>query len=178
MGQREVLEPFKRKDCLRILHIRQSGSDIGKFGSWAFGRGDWDNFLDPESQPTEYRQEFLFPNDRMLGWVLGLRGDSDTCRNVSVTVLHDEFRHFADWVFGEDGIASLEMVAYGDFSCQGRFAADCFKLRRGGSIDGQAHSYSFYFPESEVDPDLEELLSRHPGFLEACPTETLLDSGP
>lgn len=175
MGQREVLEPFKRKDCLRILHIRQSGSDIGKFGSWAFGRGGWDNVLDPESQPTEYRQEFLFADDRMLGCVLGLPGD--TGRNVSVTVLNDEFRHFADWVFGEDGIASLEMIAYGDFSCQGRFAADCFMLRRGGTIDGQAHSYSFYFPESEVDPDLEELLSRHPGFLEACPTETLLGSG-
>ena len=69
------------------------------------------------------------------------------------------------------------MIVYGDFSCQRRFAADCFMLRRGGTIGGQAYHYSFYFPESQVDPDLEKLVSRYPGFLEACPTEDMLGSG-
>lgn len=176
IGQREVLDPFTKKDCLRIVHIRQSGSDIRCFGSWVFGRKNLYRFPQLEPPLTKSRRDIPFLGHEVVpGWISPIPGQSDHA--VTATVLNDEFRDFADWVFGADGIASLEMVAYGDFSCQRRFAADCFMLRRGGTIGGQAYHYSFYFPESQVDPDLEKLISRYPGFLEACPTEDMLGSG-
>ncbi|KAJ6437640.1 cerato-platanin [Purpureocillium lavendulum] len=173
-GQIEVLEPFTKKNCLRMLHIRQSGSDIRCFGSWAFGRKSPPRLPLVEHPPTESRRDVLFLGDKEPGWVSTVPGQTGL---VPVeTVLNGGFCHFADWVFGKDGISSLEMVVYGDFSCQGRLGQDCFMLRRGGTIGGQAYPYSFYFPESQDDPDLEKLLSQNPGFLEACPTETLLVS--
>ena len=119
------MEPFSRKDCLKVLHVRQSGWDIEEDGSWALE----DDLLD----------------------------------------LRDDFREFADWVFGVSGILSLRILAYGDFSCYGWFKDNCFFLCRARSSDSEAR-YHLYDPKVEKDTELENLLDKHEGFLRACPT--------
>ncbi|KAK4059072.1 hypothetical protein Purlil1_14371 [Purpureocillium lilacinum] len=108
---REVLDPFTKKDCLRIVHIRQSGSDIRCFGSWVFGRKNLYRFPQLEPPLTKSRRDIPFLGHEVVpGWISPIPGQSDHA--VTATVLNDEFRDFADWVFGADGIASLEMIAW------------------------------------------------------------------
>lgn len=163
---------MSRKDSLQVLHIRQSGPDIRKFGSLVFGQ----IYLDDATLFGDCwglsRQEIC--EDGMLGWV-ARQSDAANNQNILVaTILSDDLRQFADWAFGPNGVASLRLLAYGDFSCRGRFADDCFMLRRALLTNGNESPYQLYFPDVQRDLDLEELLNRHAEFLEACPTNTLL----
>ncbi|KAH8652838.1 hypothetical protein BGZ61DRAFT_216333 [Ilyonectria robusta] len=150
-----VVEPFCQKNCLKILHVRQSGRDIEEFGSWVLEK----------MQSTEEDAGPIAPN--ALGCVsqspvTNGRGSGSTC-------LSDDFHGFADWAFGASGIPSLRILAYGDFSCSGRFEAHSFFLCRARLEDSEVR-YRFYDPKLERDPELEDLLSQHDGFLQACPT--------
>ncbi|KAJ6436229.1 hypothetical protein O9K51_11212 [Purpureocillium lavendulum] len=145
------------------------GMDLKMFGSWVFEKLKINDDTSEERRLALGRQ--VFSEEGMIGWV----SDAADAQNIVIaTVLNHYFCEFADWVFGADGIASLHLLAYGDFSCQGRFLEDCFMLRRRALAAGDGRPYMFYFPESERDPDLEDILARHAGFLEACPTDTIL----
>lgn len=155
--QKLVVEPFGKKSCLKILHIRQSGCDIEKYGPWILEKS--------YSSKSEDETEYATAN------ALGSISHSPTGNDINDgrADLRDDFREFADWAFGASGIPSLRILAYGDFSCSGRFEEYWMFLRRASSADSEIQ-YRFYDPKVERDSELEDLLTLHEGFLQACPT--------
>lgn len=81
-----------------------------------------------------------------------------------------EYRDLACWAFGPSGIASLQLLAFGDFSCRGRFSPRNLILRRkdGPVADGKL-PYRLESGDSLCDATRE--------FLEACPSESLIYEG-
>ncbi|OWT42325.1 hypothetical protein VFPPC_18559 [Pochonia chlamydosporia 170] len=114
----EVLEPFSGKESLQIVHIRQSGPDIKQFGSWVFNQIWLDDATLFEDYIGPARRELC--EDGMLGWVSWQSDVANTKDNLVATILTNSLCEFADWAFGANGITSLHIIAYGDFSCQGR----------------------------------------------------------
>lgn len=149
------------------MHIRQSGLDIGKVGSWVFNQVGAINDASPQPQLDPSRLELC--KDGMLGWVSWHLDATSTGPVPVATMLNEHLLGFADWAFGAEGITSLRLLVYGDFSSRGRFADSCFMLRRGSLGGSDGGLYRFFFPESEREPELEELLDRHARCLEACP---------
>ncbi|KAI0543820.1 hypothetical protein F4679DRAFT_567183 [Xylaria curta] len=87
--------------------------------------------------------------------------------------LTPEFQDLASWVFGPDGINSLQLLAFGDFICRGRLFSFNLILRRKDApvTDGE-------LPYHRIDPWLERNKSISDavcGFLEACPSTPLMD---
>ncbi|OAQ60886.2 hypothetical protein VFPPC_01929 [Pochonia chlamydosporia 170] len=169
---KEVIEPLSLNDSLQVLHIRQSGPDIRKFGSSVFHQIHLDDVTLFGDCSGLGRQEIC--EDGMLGWVARQSVVANNQNILVTTILSDDLRQFADWAFGPNGVASLRLLAYGDFSCRGRFADSCFMLRRAFLTNGNQSPYQFYFQDVQRDIDLDELLDRHAEFLEACPTNALL----
>ncbi|ROT35724.1 hypothetical protein SODALDRAFT_328109 [Sodiomyces alkalinus F11] len=161
----EVLTPFASKACLRILHIRQSGPDIKRFGSWVFDTVEADAGLYACFAPGKHA---IYEADG-FSWA-----DLPSLNNtVILPVLDRSFLDFMTWLFGPRGVPSLEILAYGDFSCHGRYLADSFMLRRKQSTDSQ-RSWEWHDPTRGRHPNIEGLLEQHAGFLEACPTDTIM----
>jgi hypothetical protein len=112
--QKYILLPFTSKTSLKAIHIRQTMSDISNFGSWAFvevlapliSRANSDASSD--SDLTTYTE----------GPDLGPDWDMDFTQREPE--LRNDFRHFAEWAFGPDGIPSLDIIAFGDFAYGGR----------------------------------------------------------
>lgn len=165
--QQEVLKPFVDKRCLRILHIRQSGVHIERFGPWVLDTGKVDAAYFAGHPPGKH----VLPGTNRFCWV-SLPGHN----LVTVRALTRDFLNFATWVFGPDGISSLEILVYGDFSCHGRYLADSFMLRKKQPTEDGQMPWKWHDPERERHPDIEDLLHRHAGFLEACPTSTIMRS--
>ncbi|CAI4212662.1 unnamed protein product [Parascedosporium putredinis] len=163
----EVLKPFAEKTCLRILHARQSGADIKRRVSWVFDTKKADAAYFAGQPPGKH----VLPGADPFCWA-SLPGRNNA---VTVRVLTRDFLNFATWVFGPNGISSLEILAYGDFSCHGRYLANSFMLRRKKPTEDGQMPWKWHDPERERHFEIEDLLHRHAGFLEACPTDTLLE---
>ncbi|KAI1327190.1 hypothetical protein F5Y16DRAFT_421045 [Xylariaceae sp. FL0255] len=98
---------------------------------------------------------------------------SNDILNLTTPAFHD----LVYWAFGPSGIASLQTIAFGDFSCRGRFTSHNLILNRAGApaivgqtlIDGELSCLV-------LDPRLEccGLSDVVCEFLEACPREPLL----
>ncbi|KAK4062576.1 hypothetical protein Purlil1_14210 [Purpureocillium lilacinum] len=95
-----ALLPFRYKNTLKVLHIRQSTSDLRSYPSWA---------LVPSRSGSRAGSSFLSGSGR---------------------VLRTHFRQFAEWVFGPEGITSMWVVVFGDFSYGGRKPQDNLVLCR------------------------------------------------
>jgi hypothetical protein len=80
---------------------------------------------------------------------------------------------FADWVFGKDGIKSLEVLAIGDFSHHGRFRANNSLLCR-CKQDTRDQTAAFR-PVVETDISLCSFIHRNMDFLTACPVEPIFE---
>ncbi|KAM6511256.1 hypothetical protein FALCPG4_016258 [Fusarium falciforme] len=108
-----ILLPFTSKTSLKAIHIRQTMSDVSNFGSWALveilapsiSRANSDASSD--SDLTTYTED----SDPGPDWDLDFTQREPELRN--------EFRHFAEWAFGPDGIPSLDIIAFGDFAYGG-----------------------------------------------------------
>ena len=86
------------------------------------------------------------------------------------------FVDFAQWAFGPAGIRSLRLLAYGDFSYDGRFAYATLLLCRRDSPRGKEDDERFLrFREVKEGEDRElwELYEQELHVLTACPTSTL-----
>lgn len=91
---------------------------------------------------------------------------------------------FAHWAFGPDGLTTLQVLALGDFSFQGRFADDQVLLcrqeqRTSGSADDAlsptANPPELTFREvTGEDVNLQALIDAQSDLLEACPVGSLL----
>jgi hypothetical protein len=91
--------------------------------------------------------------------------------------------NFAHWAFGPDGLPELEILAYGDFSFQGRQpnmllcrSQDLTENMTNESPDTEAAKASngLYRQVLKEDTRLWEIVQDHSEFLEACPEDYLL----
>ncbi|EAQ84468.1 hypothetical protein CHGG_08482 [Chaetomium globosum CBS 148.51] len=97
-----LLRPFTFRPKLKIFHLRQTGADLNR-GEDCLAL-DLPRVDEPGCRPRERHR------------VTSLRAlEYDTLEDA----LQDSFRALLDWAFGPNGIASLEVVAFGDFG-QGR----------------------------------------------------------
>jgi len=106
--------------------------------------------------------------------------DDDDCmlvRNSSPNITKD-LDKFAQWAFGHDGIKSLQVLAFGDFSYNGRYSkgnmllcrqANSVRMQRGG-LPGKNYRHI-----TKGDRSLRGLLHKYSHALQACPTEGLLE---
>ncbi|KAF5537201.1 hypothetical protein FNAPI_11487 [Fusarium napiforme] len=122
-----ILLPFTSKTSLKVLHIRQSASDLEQCASWAINE-------DPALATSATRSDTSSASGESLSWTdsgpttpTGAAGDVTFGPNaVEVTadnhggslwpLLQHDFRQFLEWAFGPQGIASLDIVAFGDFA--------------------------------------------------------------
>lgn len=131
--------------------MRQSGTDIDDLAipSWAYRAEDGDAAFD-------------FSGMDLPG------GDS--------SMLGKSFVDFAQWVFGPTGIRSLRLLAFGDFSYNGRFPVSTWLLcRRDLPVDAESSNRYLRFRTIKADGDTElwELYEREKYVLTACPTDSL-----
>lgn len=98
-------------------------------------------------------------------------------KDDALSQLGKAFGEFAQWVFGPTGILSLRLLAFGDFSYNGRFAKYNMLLCRMEQQQAQItipESQRLYFrPVKGDDKTLHELLDKHSDVLEACPADSL-----
>jgi hypothetical protein len=80
-----------------------------------------------------------------------------------------EFHRFADWIFGPDGIASVQIVVYGDFAYSRHDHPSNVALRR---YAGERMKFEIITPST---PEWNETLSGYYDALGACPTEPFID---
>ena len=81
-----------------------------------------------------------------------------------------EFLFLAKWAFGPDGVQSLQILAYGDFSYRGRFADSLLLLLRDRSAP---HGFR---PAVQDDmPGMQSLYTDNMDFFAACPAHTIVD---
>lgn len=92
--------------------------------------------------------------------------------------------HFAQWAFGSDGLPELEILAYGDFSYQGRQlnillcrSEDLMESELDKPKDREtAHTSKLPYREvTKKDVRLRALVREHSDLLEACPEDRLLN---
>lgn len=87
----------------------------------------------------------------------------------------------AQWAFGPDGLPSLEVIAFGDFSYNGRYAWGNVILSRKRGRQCEFHKDSKWpchcvFEYIEDDDAISwDLLDEYSDMLEACPMEPLFD---
>lgn len=98
---RSFVSGFTSKTSLQVLHMRQSGRDLMRYYT------NWDTSKD---EPFDFASMEL-PSKRF-------------------PMLEKSFVDFAQWVFGPTGIRSLRLLAYGDFSYEGRFGNRALLLCR------------------------------------------------
>jgi hypothetical protein len=103
--QKLVLLPLTKDRSLRILHIRQSGADCEQIGSW----GIEDIYDYTGSELDSPAAEEPTQTERV---VENYRGED----------LTDSLENLAQWAFGPEGLLYLEVIAFGDFSYEGRYA--------------------------------------------------------
>lgn len=74
--------------------------------------------------------------------------------------------NFVQWAFGLTGIASLEVVLFGDFSAyRVRKGANCRYNRTQGTYPGY---------DVKVDPDISDLPLRYLSMAKACPSQFIM----
>ncbi|KAG8405735.1 hypothetical protein J3458_021673 [Metarhizium acridum] len=162
-----LLLPFKSKTSLKVLHIRQSGSDLKHYASWAV-----------EGQDRTSRQGSVASHDSMesLPWTdssvtsLPTEMEDATVRHEAWLRhrMRNEFCRFAEWVFGPYGISSLRIMAFGDFAYGGRSITNNFLFGR--NTEGNSHFRLL----SEYEPEWKNIRDEYRHALGACPVEALL----
>ncbi|PVH92988.1 hypothetical protein DM02DRAFT_542422, partial [Periconia macrospinosa] len=86
--------------------------------------------------------------------------------------LHD----LAQWAFGPKGLPSLEVIVYGDFSYEGRYAhSNVFLCRNAGLHQTQEQDMACktFRHFSRGDRRQRDLLNKYSSALAACPTGLL-----
>lgn len=155
IAQPSLLQPFTFKSTLKIFHLRQTGADLNR-GEDCLAL-DLPRVDEPGCEPKEYHR------------ATGLQSlEYETLEDA----LQDSFRVLLDWAFGPDGIASLDLVAFGDFA-QGRnnlYLHNLFVCRTKSSADNYGLPYQvFDARDRQHEHEWAAIVRPHWSFLEACP---------
>ncbi|KAH6617499.1 hypothetical protein F5144DRAFT_586654 [Chaetomium tenue] len=150
-----LLRPFTFRPKLKIFHLRQTGADLNR-GEDCLAL-DLPRVDEPGCRPRERHR------------VTSLRAlEYDTLEDT----LQDSFRALLDWAFGPKGIASLEVVAFGDFG-QGRnklYLHNLFVCRTKSAEENNGLPYRVFDVRDRTHEHRWAATVRpHWSFLEACP---------
>ncbi|KAM0256121.1 hypothetical protein ACHAQJ_005208 [Trichoderma viride] len=193
-GVKYLLLPFKAKTSLKVLHIRQSVSDLERFPSWTVSHSpvlapsdrrspvtmdighvvDMDDYMDIDG----FMINDMFScsdADSPISETRGFATGSGVTEAVAgryqaprVPKLRKKFRPFVDWAFGPEGIASLQMIIFGDFAYGGRAGAENNCLY-GRCTDGTSN----YRIVGRYETAWKEVRDTYHNAIEACPSEPL-----
>jgi hypothetical protein len=188
-----ILQPFTKKQTLKVVHVRQSGLDGDT--SWGIWRtfdatasdSDLDEFEDEKEDEEDGEEE-----DKWVYEALELEPHQDRSSNHSQLVRNwqrepgmdlmykprptQDLHFFANWAFGPTGIQSLSVIAFGDFSYNERYASENVFLCRNELQDKRdvgAHQRYNYRQITSSDHSAWGLVEKHRNALEACPTSSL-----
>lgn len=153
--QQRLVSDFAPNGSLQVLHLRQSGKDLEYIPCWA-------NANENNEEIHDLSLEGI-PEERLYR-------------------LGGPFKDLAQWAFGPDGIRSLRLLAYGDFSGDGRFQQSNLLLCRRDpprgidflGMDDASQQFCFREVRPGEDTELWELYEREKQLLAACPRDSLL----
>lgn len=128
------------------------------------------------------------PNERTSNWgrppsIAHSTASTDSFNEMSR--LPPKLRKFAHWAFGPDGLPTLEVLAFGDFSHDGRFrnhnhlfcrhTRSIRTLENDTSQQGEGERVLTFCP---IRGNYREwgLIDRNKEFLEACPTNSIINN--
>lgn len=147
---RGFIDGFARKECLEVLHVRQSGLDLENYPNWALASEDSDESSDEDNQ--DECGDAHPPDPTPI--------DVDPPEGEGCSGLRPSFVAFAQWAFGPAGIRSLRLLAVGDFTCDGRFKDGSLLLCRRDPPPPRDGGAYFRRVDEEGDARLWELYER------------------
>ncbi|KAI9714905.1 MAG: hypothetical protein M1820_000194 [Bogoriella megaspora] len=152
---KDLLEPFRSKNTLRLLHIRRAGKVLKRKRRNRVWR---DSYKSTFWDPYQREARKLDPRDRL---------------SRAPGALLD----FAQWAFGPDGLPSLVVLAFGDFSYGGRFARwNQLLCRDPGPIERhQQWTFRSMF-KGNCRQECWNVLKSNERFLQACPSERIIEN--
>jgi hypothetical protein len=165
---------------LQIIHLRQSGTDLQNGASFIrLERGEHE-YADTD---TESDSDTGSHQDPDLDSNADLDSDSDAHIDLNTTFrFRKNFHKLAQWAFGPQGFTSLRLIAYGDFSYDGRYAlTNLFLARNVGQLRYKVYSqndlmgYNMDDLGSNDERCLSKLIERHFEMLSACPVDPLIE---
>ena len=163
--QSKRLDSMTPRSAIKLLHVRLSGENKKSAQTDLMMRGLPDSSLPSTNLPwklsTTTRQQMSL----------------DPHRAHQVPGLST----FAAWAFSPHGLPNLQVLAYGDFSYEGRYVEDTFIFARDGFVRSSPNlTFWAAAPKTEVGFSLlgkeerNEVVARYGGFLEACPVDPLV----
>ncbi|KAL1965854.1 hypothetical protein VTN77DRAFT_4987 [Rasamsonia byssochlamydoides] len=168
-----IISPLTKKSSLKVLHIRQSGSDLKRFRSWgiryAVSAADPHGESDEMDSSTSATGSSESSEDKRSGESLS--------KEKRFPEIPEALDKFAQWAFGHKGFRSLQVLAFGDFSYNGRYSrgnvllcrkSDSAQMQQGG-LPGKNYRHL-----TKGDQSLRDLLRKYFHVLQACPTDLLL----
>jgi hypothetical protein len=207
LSKKSILAPFITTPTLKILHIRKSGVDMEGltkrsrgtlFGTWDLD-SDEDSFTD-EELGIDLDPDVMIASDGALGEGSSNESTSnggkppsfthstaslDSFDTAEILRLPTELLEFTNWAFGPHGLPTLEVLAFGDFSHDGRFDVHnklfCRHTRStrypGDDTSQRIHDKLVltFRPVKGNDRELWDRINRNTEFLKACPTDSIID---
>ena len=166
--QKTRLQLLDPRSPIKLVHVRISGAD-------KFCKEDEEDEADEESASSFDSAPLLEMPAARLPLPKRQEMSLDPHRAQQVPGLSD----LALWAFGPDGLSNLQVLAYGDFSYQGRYVEDTFVFGRNRSgnspvvstrsLDRSDFGYSLLQKDERND-----VMALYGDFLEACPVDPLL----
>ena len=168
------------------MHIRRSGADKYRKSDEEIEAAEEDEADEEDEQDEEDDQSAPSspstpppePSSSQTPFATRQAMSLDPHRAQQILGLTD----LASWAFGPSGLQNLQVLAYGDFSYQGRYIEDTVvfgrdrsgESERGFAGSGNEHSgakdgYTLLRKEERND-----VLALYGNFLEACPVDALL----
>lgn len=152
--------------------------DLEQLASWAINKDPALGTSSTRSDTSSENGESLpwtdsgptSPTDAMVDVTFGpnaVEAAADNNGGCLEPRLQPEFRQFLEWVFGPQGIASLDIVAFGDFAHGGRDHSNNLLLCRSTNAMGNFRFLNRY------EQDWAEVRYTYRDAMEACPVEPL-----
>ncbi|KAF5566192.1 hypothetical protein FNAPI_1309 [Fusarium napiforme] len=167
--------PSKR--TLKVLHIRHTGMNSGASASWVFNHAlelkitegenegvPIDDTTKADNSLNTHAEEPVRLSLEELATAVRER------REWGAPPLQQSFRDFANWVFGPNGIKSLEYVVTGDLSHGNRYAANNALICR--AVGGERRYR--VISQERGGPEWRGVKSRFGSALAACPVENIV----
>ncbi|KAJ6780000.1 hypothetical protein PWT90_10460 [Aphanocladium album] len=170
-----ILQPFKERKSLKGIHIRQSFTEQAEFGSWALKDGSLATTSESDAGVNPNPPSATGPGNGDAASLTPASDPETSSQDASLSSQGEEthyegwtteFRQFATWVFGPDGIASVQFVVYGDYSHDQRWSARNLLLYRIAGQDEQFRGSEYSWCDA---------LDQYRAELSAAPPEPLLD---
>ncbi|KAF5242471.1 hypothetical protein FANTH_8637, partial [Fusarium anthophilum] len=141
----DLLNPFSRKDCLKVVHVRQSRKNMEYTWSWGIMV-----IIDDELDDTPAVDE----------------GDNPTNE-----FLEPMFWAFVEWAFSYKGIKSLEYIVFGDFGRPERTSRGNLLICREACGSEDFH----IIRESCPSPEWDYVKKECGDALRSCPSDPLFE---